>query len=416
LIACTVGLSVSWKRPICQISAVVAFTLCVTTTYVAGNQLALVGASVSYYCSAGLFRSVGQRRLQGVGLVFVLCLLLLTPFPNPYMVVLGLIVAVFCLLEIGRAPGRSRGLIVPGVALVLVSLKLFGLEVILHGIVALTPMAALGLYYYRARCWEIGFGFLALFILFLFIIVYSDNIYVLIGVLVAAPLSLLLTASPRYCLPPWLLLRAMLIAVPCTLLFYGHDSLWLAYCGIIPGAVAIRAVGRVALIILVPAAVGFACLVDFLMQRRRTAMGWAIALVCLGEQGVTTKTFSAAENRALIERLRGQVDRGRVAFYYHPIDDLPFYRHHLDAMWASLASGVPTVNGYSGHTPRSWHRFFHADVNPHADVANALADWELSHGLLPRHVQWIRSGPLGMSQSLAEGASLGGVPTAQPER
>ena len=36
----------------------------------------------------------------------------------------------------------------------------------------------------------------------------------------------------------------------------------------IPGAVAIRAIGRVVLILLVPAALGLACLVEFLDQRR----------------------------------------------------------------------------------------------------------------------------------------------------
>ena len=81
-------------------------------------------------------------------------------------------------------------------------------------------------------------------------------------------------------------------------------------------------------------------------------------MVCLAEQGVTTETFDAAANRATIESLASQIDRGRVAFYYHPVDDPPFSRHHLDAMWASLATGVPTVNGYSGHAPRSWHLFF----------------------------------------------------------
>ena len=35
-----------------------------------------------------------------------------------------------------------------------------------------------------------------------------------------------------------------------------------------------------------------------------------------------------------------------------------FIVHHLDAMWASLATGVPTINGYSGHAPVPGNGFF----------------------------------------------------------
>ena len=115
-------------------------------------------------------------------------------------------------------------------------------------------------------------------------------------------------------------------------------------------------IGRVVLILLVPAALGLACLVEFLDRRRWAIASWIVVLVCLAEQGVTTATFDAAANRASIEDLASRIDRSRVAFYYHPDDGQPFSIHHLDAMWASLATGVPTVNGYSGHVPRRWQR------------------------------------------------------------
>ena len=68
-------------------------------------------------------------------------------------------------------------------------------------------------------------------------------------------------------------------------------------------------------------------------------------------------------------------------------------------MWASLATGVPTVNGYSGHSPHSWHRFFTLDIDPEVDVEDVLADWEQSQGLLPNHVQWIGANPEGTIES-----------------
>jgi hypothetical protein len=79
---------------------------------------------------------------------------------------------------------------------------------------------------------------------------------VLVGGLAAAPISLALTAPRQYRPPAWLLLRAMLIALPIVSFLYGEDSLWLRYSTMIPGAVAIRAIGRVILILLVPMALG----------------------------------------------------------------------------------------------------------------------------------------------------------------
>ena len=192
----------------------------------------------------------------------------------------------------------------------------------------------------------------------------------------------------------------MLIVLPILPLYYSPDSLWLYYSGMIPGAIAIRAIGRVVLILLVPAALGLACLVQYLDQRRLAMASWLVALVCLAEQTVTTDTFDAAANRASIASLASQIDQGRVAFYYHPHENLPFPRPHLDAMWASLATRVPTVNGYSGHAPRSWHRFFTIDTDPEeVNVENTLADWEQSQGLLPNHVQWIGADAPGPSKT-----------------
>ena len=144
----------------------------------------------------------------------------------------------------------------------------------------------------------------------------------------------------------------MLIALAFLVIFYDQDSLWLAYSGMIPGAVAIRAIGRVVLILLVPAALGLACLVEFLDQRRLAIASWIVALVCLAEQGVTDRDLRRGGEPGVDRHASraGSTEVGSRSIII-PIDDLPFFRHHLDAMWASLATGVPTVNGYSGHAP-----------------------------------------------------------------
>ena len=81
----------------------------------------------------------------------MLCLLLLIRFPNPCVIVLGLTTIILCLLEIGRTREHPRDLIVPGIALVIISLKLFGLEVILYGVILVAPAAGLLAYYWRPR-------------------------------------------------------------------------------------------------------------------------------------------------------------------------------------------------------------------------------------------------------------------------
>jgi hypothetical protein len=346
-----------------------------------------------------------------MGLAAVLCPLLLVQFPNPCLIVLGLTAITLCLLEIGRTLGRPRELVALGIVLFLISQKLFGLEVIQHGVILVAPPAGLLAYCWRSRRPEVGLGALAILMLFLIVISYFDRPGLVIGGLAAAPISLALTAQQRYRPPAWLLVRALVIALPILAIFYGRDSLWLTYSGMIPGAVAIRAVGRVVLILLVPAALGLACLVQNLDQRRLTIASWIVVLVCLAEQAVTTDTFDAAANRASIESLASRVDQGRVAFYYHPDDDLPFHRHHLDAMWASLLTRVPTVNGYSGHTPHSWHGFFTIDIDPEVDVEDTLANWEQSQGLLPNRVQWIGTDPAGTNQCETRRASPGDLST-----
>jgi hypothetical protein len=209
-------------------------------------------------------------------------------------------------------------------------------------------------------------------------------------------------------------LRAMLVALPILVIFFDKDSLWLSYSGIIPGAVAIRAIGRVVLLLLVPAALGLACLVQFLDQRRLAIASWIIALVCLAEQTVTTDTFDAAANRQSIQSLASQVDQSRVAFFYHPNDHLEYVRNCLDAMWATLDTGVPTVNGFSGHVPSPWWGLFTTEVDPEKSVEPALADWEKSQGLLPNHVQWIAADPAGTSRSETGQAPSADVSTPKP--
>ena len=388
-LVCAAGLYLGRERPLCRLAAIVSLVLWLATTVLPSDSIAMVAAGVCYYGATGLFHQSDDSRSRGIGLAAVLALLWMVRFPNPYQGVLGLTVMILCWLEIGRLRGQPQAQIVPGIALVALGLKFFALPVIPIGVMLVAPVAGLLAYFFRSHRWEVGLGALAGLLLFLVLITWLDRPAVLVGGLVAAPVSLVLSAPRRFRPPAWLLLRAVLIALPLLTLFYHRDSLWLGYSGMIPGAIGIRAVGRVVLILLIPMALGLASLVQDLERRRWAVAGGILALACLAEQGITTETFDAAANRATIAGLARRIDRGRVAFYYRPCDDQPFYVYHLDAMWASMASGVPTINGYSGYAPREWEGFFAADFDPEIEVEDVLRNWERTHGLSPDRVQWI---------------------------
>ena len=399
-VLCAVGLYLGRAWPICRLAAAVAFTLWFATTYMPGDEIATLAAWVSYYCAAGLFLEVDESPWRTAGLVIVVCLLLWIPFPNPHLVVLGLTVTVYCVLEIGRVRARPRSLIAPGIALALLGWKIFHLETILHGSVIVALISVLPFYYGRTMRRELGVGYLALLVALLMLITFLDQPQYLAWTLAATAIPLAVNSPRQYRPAAWLLWKALVVALAAVLIFYTRDSLWLAYSKIIPGAVAIRAVGRVVLVILVPAALGLAALVEFLDRRRWALLSWLVILVCLAEQGVTIPSFDAAANRATINNLASRIDRTRIAFYYHPDDGQAFHLHHLDAMWASLAAGVPTINGYTGHAPRAWEDFFKAYFDKKMDIKAILAEWERKHALPPEQVQWI--GANGPTPGLSE--------------
>ena len=86
--------------------------------------------------------------------------------------------------------------------------------------------------------------------------------------------------------------------------------------------------------------------------------------------------------------------RGRVQFVDVSIEQA--MRPHLDAMWAGLESGVPTINGYSGGTPVGWRSLEDSNVRGVADLyflEDHLAEWSRTHGRNVRRIWWI-GGPL----------------------
>ena len=146
--------------------------------------------------------------------------------------------------------------------------------------------------------------------------------------------------------------------------------LWRPIYWFFPGAAALRALPRLALILLLPAGLGLAWCFERLTQSFRqgdriSARGhlWIViaGAVVLLEQGVTTPSFDWKEVQARAQKLQARIDPNCRAFLIlpdpadHPGRPLPInVIAQQDAMWASLWAGVPTVNGRSGKRPPRW--------------------------------------------------------------
>jgi hypothetical protein len=133
-------------------------------------------------------------------------------------------------------------------------------------------------------------------------------------------------------------------------------------------------VARVANVLLLPAAIGASAWAG---DRGRLAA--ALSLVCVLEQARTVPQLDVREEDGRVARLAERVDRNAAAFLWVGADGA---RGQVDAMWAALRTGVPTLNGYSGNEPPGWPFS--------AGGADRLRDWCSGHGIDPDRVQVLR--------------------------
>ena len=179
--------------------------------------------------------------------------------------------------------------------------------------------------------------------------------------------------------------------------FDDYGTAWLLIYTRVPGASALLFISRVSLMMLIPWAIGLGLFFDALIARRRPLLALSLGVVCLSEQGVSTPTFDKQANRDVIAAVARRVDKRADAFYYSSRNSpYPSWKANLDAMWAGLESGVPTINGYSGGTPVGWRPLEDPDVRGIADLyflEDHLAEWRETYGRNVRRIWWI-GGPL----------------------
>jgi hypothetical protein len=208
-----------------------------------------------------------------------------------------------------------------------------------------------------------------------------------------APLFLTVVRFDPHAFPPRWSLGMLITALMATFVYQVDDTAWSFVAAHVPGAAALHAVGRVGVVLLVLWSIGLANFVERLTARGHTPLALGIALACLVEQGVTTPSYDKDENRRTIAAIARRVDRRDAAFFYSPHHALmPPWKYHIDAMWASLECGVPTINGYSGNRPRGWGPLSDPNIAEECDflcLAVPLRRWIEQHHLEHARVGWI---------------------------
>ncbi|HSR21104.1 MAG TPA: hypothetical protein VLL49_09335 [Anaerolineales bacterium] len=147
----------------------------------------------------------------------------------------------------------------------------------------------------------------------------------------------------------------------------GGFSLWFVVYRTVPGASALRALGRILMLVDMIAIVVAICGLDGLVKSRMapraklspalTACLMALAAALVVEQA-NAMSFRLSKEEQLSSMGRFGLPRVRCnAFFISNADEqnLPFGYYQLDAMMISMQLGIPTVNGYSGFEP---HRAF----------------------------------------------------------
>lgn len=169
----------------------------------------------------------------------------------------------------------------------------------------------------------------------------------------------------------------------CTTVFPGGHTAWPIIFDWMPGARALRAISRVGLILLVPAAIGIALFFETALAARWRVAATLAALVFMLEQGQSVEVYSKAAARAERTRVEAMVAPSCGTVLYAPLHGKRMtWNYQVDGMWAGLDRHVPTINGYSGNAPAGWD-FQQIRINDSTRaqaVQHALAAWETRWG------------------------------------
>lgn len=123
-----------------------------------------------------------------------------------------------------------------------------------------------------------------------------------------------------------------------------------------PAAQAIRAVARASIVYMLGVAALVAAALHWVGKHEKLKLlAIPLGAVLVLEQGYDTPAFSKADNRRDIDAVAASIEPGCEVFVMSPLQGYgPYWKYQLDAMWGSVMAGVPTMNGYSGQSPKDW--------------------------------------------------------------
>ncbi len=173
------------------------------------------------------------------------------------------------------------------------------------------------------------------------------------GTLGIVALGVVLAGRRRRLLLP--LLGGCLLMVVLATVYPGGFTPWYWLYGHLPGAGAIRAVGRLGMVLLIPAGAAFGILVDRLAAHRRLRWGLPLLVgLVIVEQLHVLPSFDGRAVYRRTNQLAAALPLGCSTFLLTPAVQGRGPSIHEDAMWMTLVSGVPTINGRYGNTPLGW--------------------------------------------------------------
>ena len=163
------------------------------------------------------------------------------------------------------------------------------------------------------------------------------------------------------------MIGVLLVLVAVTL-FWSGFSLYYFVWKFVPGAGGIRAVSRIILVLLYPAAAIFGLAITHVLNQRLRTEGhwktWALSLgilaLLVADQAAAVLSLSKRESKRRIARMEAQMlhARGnwsdRKVFWVNQKNADPFWANQIDVMLAGQALGGNVVNGYSGLVPKGY--------------------------------------------------------------
>lgn len=155
----------------------------------------------------------------------------------------------------------------------------------------------------------------------------------------------------------WCSFTASLILVLISLNFNGI-GLWSMVYKTIPGAMRLREINRIGLIVLAYQGILISIVLSrFEKKQYIYKFGVLVVLIffLVENYNVSTNNYNTKDHYKRLSTLVTKINQNKncKVFYYSRKNEVQVL-YHLDAMWASLETGIPTVNGYSAKVPVDW--------------------------------------------------------------